>query len=101
MLASDFKKKLSQGQRMLGTMMTFDFWPGYLEAFKKMGLDFVLIDCEHGAATMREVEELCRTARLVGLTAILRPEAADFPIIRKYADMGSAGFLIPWVESQE
>lgn len=101
MLASEFKKNLSQGHRALGIMMTFDFWPGYLETFKNLGLDFVMIDCEHGAATMREVEELCRTARLAGLTAILRPEAADFPLIRKYADMGPAGFVIPWVESQE
>jgi 2-keto-3-deoxy-L-rhamnonate aldolase RhmA len=101
MFATDFKTKLSQGRRALGIMMTFDFWPGYLEVFQKIGLDFVLIDCEHGAATTREVEELCRTARLCGLTAILRPEAADFPLIRKYADLGPAGFLIPWVETQE
>jgi len=100
MLASDFKKKLASGHRALGIMMTFDFWPGYLEMFQKLGLDYVMIDCEHGAATMREVEELCRTARLCGLTAILRPEAADYPLIRKYADMGPAGFVIPWVESQ-
>lgn len=101
MLASDFKQKLAQGHKALGIMMTFDFWPGYLEAFQKMGLDFVLIDCEHGAVTTREIEELCRTARLVGLPAILRPEAADFPLLRKYADLGPAGFLIPWVETQE
>lgn len=100
MLAAELKQKLARGHKALGIMMTFDFWPGYLEAFQKMGLDFVLIDCEHGAVHMREVEVLCRTARLAGLPAILRPEAADFPLIRKYADMGPAGFLIPWVESQ-
>lgn len=100
MLAAELKEQLARGHRAIGVMMTFDFWPGYLEAFQKMGLDFVLIDCEHGAVHMREVEELCRTARLAGLPAILRPEAADFPLIRRYADMGPAGFVIPWVESQ-
>jgi 2-keto-3-deoxy-L-rhamnonate aldolase RhmA len=101
MLASDLKNKLARGHQSLGVMMTFDFWPGYLEAFQKIGLDYVMIDCEHGAATLREVEELCRTARLCGLPALLRPEAADYPLIRKYADMGPAGFILPWVESQE
>jgi 2-keto-3-deoxy-L-rhamnonate aldolase RhmA len=101
MLASDLKQRLRQGEPALGTMMTFDFWPGYLEAFKKMGLDFVLLDCEHGAATLREIEELCRTARLLGLPVILRPEACDFPLIRKYMDMGPAGLLLPWIETQE
>ncbi|MSR64523.1 MAG: hypothetical protein EXS18_01940 [Verrucomicrobiae bacterium] len=101
MLASSLKKKLAGGSNAIGIMMTFDFWPGYLEAFQKMGLDLVMIDCEHGAATLREVEELCRTARLAGIAALLRPEAADFPLIRRYADMGPAGFIIPWVETIE
>jgi 2-keto-3-deoxy-L-rhamnonate aldolase RhmA len=95
MLASDLKRKLASGGRAFGTMMTFDFWPGYLEAFKQIGLDFVLLDCEHGAVTTREVEELCRTARLVGLPAILRPVTADFPLIRKYARSNSTSSATP------
>src|SRR5690348_9532442 len=82
-------------------MMTFDFWPGYLEIFKSEGMDYVVVDLEHGSATLSMVEALCRTARLIDLPLILRPESCVFHLLRKYVDMGAAGFLIPWMERQE
>lgn len=101
MLASTLKAKLAARELTIGTWMTFDFWPGYLEIYKRAGLDCVILDMEHGSASLRDAEELCRTARLLDLPLILRAEASVYHVLRKYADMGPAGFMIPWVDREE
>ena len=101
MLASRLKKKLRNSEQAIGTWMTFDFWPGYLEIYKNAGLDCVIVDLEHGSASLTMVEELCRTGRLLDLPIILRPEASIYHLLRKYVDMGPAGFILPWTESEE
>lgn len=101
MLASVLKERVRSGQLTYGPMLTHDFWPGYLEVFKAEGMHYAVLDLEHGAATIREVEELCRTARLLEFPLIVRPEGSIFHLIRKYIDMGASGFLLPWTERQE
>ena len=100
LLGSSLKTRVRNRQLTLGPMMTFDFWPGYLEIFKAAGMDFVMLDMEHGSCSLQRAEELCRTARLLELPLILRPEIAEYHVIRKYLDMGPAGLMIPWVETQ-
>jgi 2-keto-3-deoxy-L-rhamnonate aldolase RhmA len=82
-------------------MLTYDFWPGYLEVFKAEGMHYAVVDLEHGAASLPQVEELCRIARLIGFPLIVRPEGSIFHLVRKYIDMGAAGFLLPWTERQD
>lgn len=101
MLSSSLKEKLSSDEIIVGTFLTFNFWAGHLEIQKKLGMDFVALDLEHGSADLKTTEELCRTARLLDLPLIVRPEASVYHLVRKYADMGPAGFLIPWVDQAE
>jgi len=101
MFASSLKAKVRQNQVTLGSLLTVDFWPGYLEIFKSEGLDFVILDMEHSAASLHEAEELCRTARLLELPLLIRPEFTLYHVLRKYLDMGPAGFMVPWTERQE
>jgi 2-keto-3-deoxy-L-rhamnonate aldolase RhmA len=101
MLASLLKEKVRQNRLTLGPMLTLDCWPGYLEIFKSEGMDFAILDMEHGAASFRQAEELCRTARLLGFPLLIRPEATLYHILRKYLDMGPGGFMVPWTERQE
>ncbi|MBI3962897.1 MAG: hypothetical protein HY335_09105 [Deinococcus sp.] len=101
MLAAALKARLQEKQLTLGPIMTFDFWPGYLEIFKQVGMHFALLDMEHGSADLKAAEELCRTARLLNFPLILRPEASVYHLIRKYLDMGPSGIMTPWTERQE
>jgi 2-keto-3-deoxy-L-rhamnonate aldolase RhmA len=82
-------------------MLTFDFWPGYLEIFKAEGMHYAILDMEHGSGSLHTAEELCRTARLLDFPLIIRPEASLYHLLRKYLDMGPAGLMIPWTERQE
>jgi 2,4-dihydroxyhept-2-ene-1,7-dioic acid aldolase len=101
MLASSLKAKLRQKRLTLGSLLTMDFWPGYLEIFKSEGMDFAILDMEHSSASLHQAEELCRTARLLELPLLIRPEFALYHLIRKYLDMGPAGLMLPWIERQE
>src|ERR1700730_4870784 len=101
LLASSLKSRVRNRELTLGPLMTFDFWPGYLEIFKGAGMDFVLLDMEHGSVSLKEAEELCRTARLLDFPLILRPESAQYYVDRKYLDLGPGGLMIPWTERQD
>lgn len=101
MYANRLKEKLRSKEQTIGTWMIFDFWPGYLEIYKKAGMDFVVLDMEHGSATLSMAEELCRTARLLDLPLLIRAEASLYHLLRKYIDMGPSGIVLPWVEQEE
>jgi 2-keto-3-deoxy-L-rhamnonate aldolase RhmA len=101
MLASTLKEKVAGGQEVVGVMMGLSFWPGYLEICKKEGLDLVVLDLEHGALEAPRVEELCRTARLLDLPLLIRPQSCAADLVKRCVDIGAAGLMAPWVESAE
>ena len=101
MLASTLKEKLAAHKECLGVLMTFDFWPGYLEILKKSDVDFVVLDTEHGQVELSQAEELCRTARLLDLPLLMRPQSCSTDLIKRCLDLSAAGLMVPWIESQE
>lgn len=101
MLASTLKEKVTRGQEVVGVMMGLSFWPGYLEICKKEGLDLVVLDLEHGALEAPRVEELCRTARLLDLPLLIRPQSATADLVKRCVDIGAGGVMVPWVETAD
>lgn len=101
LLASQLKERIRQRQFTIGPLLSYDFWPGYLDIFQKSGMHYAVLDLEHGSCSLRQAEELCRTARLLGFPLLIRPEACVFHLIKKYLDMGAAGLMIPWTETEE
>ena len=87
MFASNLKTRVREKQLTLGPLMTFDFWPGYLEIFKAEGMDYAVVDAEHGSVSLTMLEELCRTARLLDFPLLIRPEGSLYHLLRKYVDM--------------
>lgn len=101
MLASSIKQRLRNKQMVVGPTLTAHAWAGYVEVLKKAGMHFAMLDMEHGSTTLAAAEEICRVARLIDFPILIRPEASIFHLIRKYVDMGPAGFVIPWTERPE
>ncbi len=101
MFATRLKERVSEGKLAVGVLLSFDFWPGHLENFKAEGLDYAVLDLEHGSCDLRNAEELCRTARLIDLPLLVRPEASVHHLVKKYMDTGSAGLMMPWMETRE
>ena len=101
MLAQKLKEKLRNRKTVVGPMMMFDYWPGYLEIYKQVGMDFVMVDFEHGSGGFKTMEEVCRTGRLLDLPVLVRPAGSLYHLLRRCIDMGPAGFIMPWVEREE
>ena len=100
MLASKLKQRVRDRECTIGPLLTNDFWAGYLEIFRDTGMQYAVLDLEHGSCSLRQAEELCRTARLLDFPLLIRPEACVYHVIRKYLDMGASGLMIPWTETE-
>ncbi|MDP2873572.1 MAG: aldolase/citrate lyase family protein [Bacillota bacterium] len=66
------------------------------------GLDFVIIDSEHGSADTETLEHMVRAAEAAGITPIVRVTNVNDPtLILRALDLGAQGVQVPMVESAE
>ena len=74
--------KLEEGQTRLGAFLSEIAAPNLLRIYKTCGLDYVIIDCEHGYFSHAQVAALAAVANGIGLMAMVRVLAAS-PETRK------------------
>lgn len=70
-----------------------------VEMLGHLGVDWVLIDCEHGAISPDQVETLAMAAAAAGIVPIARPPNASPQAITQILDRGVAGVQVPHVGS--
>ena len=80
-------------------MLTSD--PGYIEAAGYAGLDFVIIDMEHGPLGLSEVQNNIRAAQLAGALPIVRVSKLCPVSIGQVLDAGAAGVQVPQITTAE
>lgn len=98
-IASSLKSKIQQGMRIGGAwMMTVN--PAYAELASLIGLDFVVIDMEHGAIALADLPGILRGFSRE-TSAIVRVPSADPSLIARVLDRGAHGVMVPRVESVE
>ena len=68
---------------------------------KNAGIEFCILDCEHGGFDYAEVSRLIMTARLCGLELIVRLANNERKDVVKYLDMGADGLLLPMTNTSE
>lgn len=68
-----------------------------VEKLGEFGFDAVLIDCEHGAAGPREVEDMARAANLAHMVSIVRPEDPTPWLVTRYIECGADGVMVPLI----
>lgn len=66
-----------------------------------VGLDFVLIDGEHGSFGFDHTVTLIRTAEAAGIMPIVRVPGPESGELGRYLDAGAGGLLVPQVRSGE
>ena len=65
MRTNSTKAKLAEGKTVFGAIISENN-PGMVELFGALGYDFVMIDCEHGAMDLNQVEHMVRAAEVFG-----------------------------------
>ena len=98
MKPSDLKLSLRERRAVLGTMVSMCRSPDIMLLLARCGMDFALIDTEHGAFGTETVADLCRVARASDLTAILRVAGRGPAYVSRSLDIGADGVMMPRVE---
>ena len=86
---------LRSGQRLRGIFNGIPS-PAIVEMCAYAGFDFLIVDNEHGSASLETTENLLRAARASGLPAIVRCLEHD---IARTLDIGASGVQIPMVNT--
>ena len=97
-MKNTLKEKLAQGAKPIGTFFELGS-PSVIEALGRTGLDFVILDNEHGPFEAESSRDYCRAAENVGLTAIARVREVSRPAILKLLDVGVQGVIVPDVHT--
>jgi 2-keto-3-deoxy-L-rhamnonate aldolase RhmA len=94
-------KKLKEGKRIVGTMVRMVRNPAIARVAAVAGLDFIMLDMEHGPFNIETVEDVFKTARAAGLGSFIRvPELAK-GYVSRILDAGANGVMVPMIESVE
>lgn len=95
------KMLASQEKIQLGVMHSEIPFQNFPLIAKNAGLDFVILDDEHGAFDYSTLSGIIMNANLVGLRLIVRVGDAGRAHVTKLADMGAHGFLMPMTDTPE
>ncbi|MBO5223648.1 MAG: hypothetical protein J6C23_03960 [Clostridia bacterium] len=95
------KKMAKQTAVKKGTMLSEICFPNFMVIAKNCGLDYVILDNEHGYFDYADIAKITMTAKLVGIDLIVRIGDSGRAHITKLADMGVSGFLLPMTNGPE
>lgn len=94
------KQKRERGELPLGVIVQTGS-PDNVEMAGVNGMDFVVLDCEHGSLAFDRVTEMLRAADAVGVTPLVRiPDHTPHHVLRAL-DAGAMGIVVPNVRNAE
>ena len=92
------KEKMALGKTTIGSF--FELGSGTtVECMGLSGLDYLIVDMEHGPYNSMSSQEFFRTALLYNITPLARVEAISRDGIMKPLDAGAQGLIIPCVKT--
>lgn len=94
------KRRLDSGESAVGTICNLDS-PAVGEAAALAGLDFAILDQEHGPLTAETTLAMAAATEQGGAAPIVRVRANRPAEIQRALDVGAAGVQVPQVETRE
>ena len=99
-MKNKLKEKLERGERTVGTFFESGSTT-IIESIGLTGLDYAIIDTEHGPFEAESVSEYVCAAERRGLTPLARVKEISRAAIMKILDVGAKGIIIPQVKTVE
>ncbi|MBS0265759.1 MAG: cupin domain-containing protein [Planctomycetes bacterium] len=94
------RKKLKANDPVYGLWITLES-ATITEMAVALGLDWVVIDAEHGHLDWHDILEHLRATVRSDTTALIRVTELNLGQIKRALDIGADGVVIPWVETAE
>jgi 4-hydroxy-2-oxoheptanedioate aldolase len=92
-------KKLREGKRIIGTMVRMVKNPAIALVAKDAGLDFIMIDMEHGTYSVESVSAIANVARSIGLGIFVRVPELSKGYVSGIMDGGADGVMVPMLST--
>ncbi len=92
------KEKMENGGKVAGAFMSLGY-SGVVEILAMAGLDFIMIDTEHGPFDVETASQLIIAAENRGMTPFVRVKDFHRNSILKMLDVGAMGLLIPFIKT--
>ena len=94
------KEKMKNGEPVLGTWCDIPC-ATTANLLGKAGLDFIIIDMEHGTMDFDLVQDMAMAAECEGCDPLVRVADNDESSILRALDCGAAGIIVPHVENPQ
>jgi 2-keto-3-deoxy-L-rhamnonate aldolase RhmA len=91
------RSRLAEGRPVVGSMVIEFRQASLMPLLAEAGLDFVIIDTEHGPFSIETTADLSRAARIAGLTPIVRVPELTYAHLTQPLDGGAQGIMLPRV----
>jgi 4-hydroxy-2-oxoheptanedioate aldolase len=92
------RRRVAAGERTVGTFLGTAS-PVVAEVCAAAGVDWLLIDLEHGAGGEDQVRAVVPVAAAYGVPTVVRVESAARVRIGRVLDLGAAGVMLPRLDS--
>ena len=89
------KRLLREGKSAVGTMLVEVRQASVMQVLSNAGLDFVIIDNEHGSFNIETISDLSRAARQVGVTPVVRVPEWSYAHVVQPLDSGAQAIMAP------
>lgn len=93
------RDELASATRPLIGMWLNSASPLVAEICAGAGLDWILIDAEHGPNDVPSVLSQLQAVAGYPVTAVVRPPIGDAALIKQYLDLGAQNLLVPMVDT--
>lgn len=94
------REAVARRGRAVGTFLSVAT-PSYVESISSSGLDYVVIDTEHGSYDTMRIGDMVRAADSVGLCPVVRVSDATHKEIQHAVDEGAEGIIVPCLRRVE
>lgn len=94
------KEKLRRGETVIGAWLSI-LEPNAAYTATHSGLDWVIIDQEHGPASTETADALVQSIGGDGALPIIRVVWNDVNAVKRALDTGAYGVIVPWVNTAE
>ena len=94
------RKKLAAGEAVHGLWVTLES-ASITEMAVALGLDWVVIDAEHGHLDWSDILDHVRATVRSDTVCLVRVAEQSVGLVKRALDIGADGVVVPWVESAE